>query len=100
MPFRHTRHLVQFDWDPEKNEKIKRERGVSFEEIAFCLGDGQLWKIENHHNQEGYPNQQIFFIPIGNYVYLVPFVQKEETFFLKTAFPSRKATKEYRKETE
>ena len=91
---------VEFDWDPEKNEKLKRERGISFEELAFQLGEGKLWKIESHYNQENYPNQHIYFIPISDYVYLVPFVQGEETIFLKTAFPSRKATKEYRKETE
>lgn len=90
-----SKYLVVFDWDPEKNETLKRERG----EITFLLGDGRLWKIESHYNQENYPNQQIFFIPTGDYVYLVPFVQDGETLFLKTAFPSRKATKEFRKET-
>lgn len=91
---------MNFDWDPDKNEKLKKERSISFEEIVFNLGEGKLWKIESHHIQEDYPNQQIFFAPVGDHIYLVPFVQDEETFFLKTPFPSRKATKEYRKETE
>lgn len=91
---------VSFDWDPEKNEKLKKERGISFEEIAYFLGEGRLWKIESHHNQDNYPKQQIFFIPIGDHVYLVPFVEDGDTIFLKTAFPSRKATKEFRKETD
>lgn len=91
---------MNFDWDPDKNEKLKTERGISFEEIVFNLGEGALWKIESHHNQEGYPNQEIFFVPIGDYVYLVPFVREGESFFLKTAFPSRKATREFRKESE
>lgn len=89
---------MNFDWNPEKNEELKRERGISFEEIVFLLGEERLWKIENHYNHQKYSNQQIFFIPIGDYVYLVPFVEDDETIFLKTAFPSRKATKEYRKE--
>ena len=29
------------------------------------------------------------------YVYLVPFVEDEDTVFLKTIIPSRKATKQY-----
>ena len=91
---------MNFDWDPEKNEKLKIERGISFEEIVFFLGDGKIWKVENHYNQSNYPDQQIFFVPIGKYIYLVPFVFDGETFFLKTAFPSRKATKEYKKEME
>lgn len=89
---------MDFDWDPEKNEKLKEERGISFEEIVFHLGEGKLWKIESHHKQENYPNQQIFFVPIGDHIYLAPFVEEDETIFLKTAFPSRKATKEFRKE--
>ena len=91
---------MNFDWDPEKNEKLKQERGVSFEEIVFLLGERKLWKIERHYNPKNYPNQEIFFIPVGDYVYLVPFIQDGETIFLKTAFPSRKATKEFKKEIE
>lgn len=91
---------MKFDWDPKKNEKLRQERAISFEEIVFHLGKGKLWKIESHYNQELYPNQQIFFIPMGDYVYLVPFVEDGGTYFLKTAFPSRKATREFRKEAE
>lgn len=92
--------MESFDWDPKKNEKLKAERGISFEEIAFHLGEGNLWKVESHYNQSHYPNQEIFFVPIGDYVYMVPFVMDGDTFVLKTAFPSRKATREFRKETE
>jgi|AntAceMinimDraft_11_1070367.scaffolds.fasta_scaffold386222_2 uncharacterized DUF497 family protein len=91
---------VKFDWNPDKNEKLKKERGISFEEIAFLLGEGRLWEIESHNNKENYPNQQIFFIPIGDTIYLVPFVQDDENIFLKTAFPSRKASKTFKKENE
>jgi uncharacterized DUF497 family protein len=47
---------VTFDWDPEKNEKLKRERGISFEEIALLLGVGCVWAITKHWNTEKYPN--------------------------------------------
>ncbi|MEI6819964.1 MAG: toxin [Verrucomicrobiota bacterium] len=87
-----------FDWDPEKNEKIKRERGISFEEIALLLGAGRLWAVTKHWNPERYPRQRIFLIPIDGQIYAVPFVQDEQTFFLKTAFPSRKMTQRYREE--
>lgn len=30
-----------------------------------------------------------------SYVYLVPFVEEEDYFFLKTVIPSRKATRDY-----
>ncbi len=87
-----------FDWDPEKNEKIKRERGVSFEEIALLLGAGRVWAVTKHWNTEKYPNQRIFLIPIDGRIIAVPFVQDKDRIFLKTAFPSKKMTKLYNEE--
>ena len=87
-----------FDWDPEKNEKIKRERGVSFEEIALLLGAGRVWAVTKHWNTEKYPNQRIFLIPIDGRIIAVPFVQDKGRIFLKTAFPSKKMTKLYNEE--
>lgn len=89
---------MNFDWNPEKNEWLKESRGVSFEEIALLLGNGILWKRTKHPNQKDYPNQEVFLIPIDNYIYFVSFVIDGETIFLKTAFPQRKATKDYLKE--
>jgi hypothetical protein len=36
-----------------------------------------------------------FVVQCEDYVYLVPFVEDEQTLFLKTIIPSRKATKQY-----
>ncbi|WP_269540184.1 BrnT family toxin [Cerasicoccus fimbriatus] len=91
---------MKFDWNPEKNEWLKAERNISFDEIALLLSEGLLWRVMEHPNQERYPNQQIFLVPIDDYVYLIPFVMDGETIFLKTAIPSRKATRDYRKEME
>ena len=90
--------MVKFDWDTDKNEWLKVERGISFEEIALLLSSGCLWKTTSHPNQKKYPNQSVFLVPIDNYIYFVPYVLEEETIFLKTAFPHRKATKDYLKE--
>jgi uncharacterized DUF497 family protein len=90
--------FVIFDWDPEKNEWLKENRGISFEEIALLLSNGILWKRTKHPNQKEYPHQEVFLIPIDNYIYFVPYVIDESTIFLKTAFPHRKATKDYLKE--
>ena len=91
---------MKFDREPKDNEQLKRERGVSFEEIALLLGAGHLWAISKHWNETKYPNQRIFLVPIDGYIYAVPFVERKNCYFLKTAFPSRKLTKEYRKELE
>ncbi len=86
---------MRFDWDPEKNEWLKRERGISFEEIVVLLGKGLLWKDAPHPSPGNYPNQRVFLVPVDDYIYFVPYIVDGETFFLKTAFPHRKATRDY-----
>ena len=93
--------LKYFTWDPEKNEKLKAQRGVSFEEIVFHIERGDLLDVLEHPNQERYGGQRIFVVPMEDYVYLVPFVEDEQQVVLKTIIPSRKLTKKYlRRETE
>ena len=89
---------MQFDWNPEKNEWLKRNRKVYFEEIALLLAEGQLWKVADHPNQKKYQNQKVFLIPIDDYIYFVPYVLEKEVIFLKKAFPHRKATGDYLQE--
>lgn len=84
-----------FAWDAEKNEKLKAERGVSFEEIVFHVERGDVLDILEHPNQERYGGQRIFVIQCEGYAYLVPFVEEKERVVLKTIIPSRKATRKY-----
>jgi uncharacterized DUF497 family protein len=84
-----------FAWDEAKNERLKTDRGVGFEEIVFHIERGDLLDILEHPNQQRYGGQRIFVVQRDNYVYLVPFVEDEKLIFLKTIIPSRKATKEY-----
>lgn len=83
-------------WSPQKNEILKSERGVSFEDIVFHIYAGDIIETFDHPDQEKYPGQKIHAIAIEDYVYLVPFVESDDEVFLKTIIPSRKATKQYR----
>lgn len=87
--------MKYFDWDFEKNKKLKKERNISFEEILIAIDDNHLLDIVGHYKKDKYPKQRIFIVDIDNYAYLVPFVEDEEKIFLKTIIPSRKATKKY-----
>ena len=58
-----------FEWDFNKNKKIKQESGVSFEEIILAIDDGQLL-IE--FPNERYTNQKIIVVNINNYAWVVP----------------------------
>lgn len=84
-----------FSWDSEKNEKLKAERGVSFEEVVFYIEKGQILDIVENAKNEKYKGQRIFIIEIRDYAHLVPFVETEREIILKTIIPSRKATKRY-----
>ena len=87
--------MKYFDWNVEKNVLLKAERDVSFEDVLVSIGEGKLLDILQHPNSKKYPNQKIFVIEINHYAYLVPFAENEQTIFLKTIIPSRKATKDY-----
>jgi uncharacterized DUF497 family protein len=84
-----------FAWDDAKNEKLKADRGIGFEEIIFLIERGELLDVLEHPNQERYGGQRIFVVQRDDYVYLVPFVEDDKLVFLKTIIPSRKATKHY-----
>lgn len=82
-------------WNYQKNDLLKAQRSISFEDVVFHILSGDILETIDHPNQEHYPGQQIHVISIENYVYLVPFVESEDEVFLKTIIPSRKATKQY-----
>ena len=103
---------------PERNQKFQRQRAnqsVELTELADArlqralkkliapdsiLGAGHLWAVSKHWNEEKYPNQRVLLLPVDGYIFAVPFVEDKDCFSLKTAFPSRKLTKQYRKELE
>lgn len=87
--------MKYFDWDEDKNKVLKKERGISFEDIKIVVETGGVLDTYNHPNQKRYPGQKIMVVKIDNYAYLVPYVADEERVFLKTIIPSRKATKKY-----
>ena len=91
----YTRLMKYYSWSPEKNNLLKKERGITFEDVVFHIGAGDVVDIFEHPNQERYPGQRIMVVIVEGYAYLVPFVESEEEVFLKTIIPSRKATKQY-----
>lgn len=89
--------MKYFDWDKEKNQKIKEERSVSFEDVIIALNEERILYRGDHPNQKKYPGQKIVVVEIRNYAYVVPFVEDNEKIFFKTIIPNRKATKKYLK---
>ncbi len=87
--------MDHYRWNKDKNERLKKERGISFEQVTMHIERGDVLDIVTHPNQEKYPDQQLLVVEIDKYAFLVPFVENEKGKFLKTIIPSRKATRDY-----
>ena len=87
--------MKPFRWPSEKNELLKQERGISFEEITVAVEAGGLLDVVPHPKPSKYPRQKIMIVAVAGYAYLVPFVEEDDHFFLKTIIPSRKATRDF-----
>ncbi len=87
--------MKYFAWSVEKDASLRKERGISFEEIVYHLDRGDVAAILEHTNQKRYPGQRVLVVIVDEYAFLVPCIETEEEVFLKTIILSRKATKEY-----
>ena len=87
--------MITYQWNTEKNAILKQKRGVTFEQAVMHIENGDVLDIIDHPNKTKYANQQVLVINMNEYAYVVPFVQQNETRFLKTIVPSRKLTKLY-----
>ena len=87
--------MKYFAWDDAKNAKLRADRGIGFEDIVFHIERGDPLDTVDHPHPSRYAGQRMFVVRRENYAYLVPFVEDEDTVFLKTITPSRKATKQY-----
>lgn len=87
--------MKPFRWNHGKNEELKIERGISFEEIVLAIEAGGIVDVVRHPNSSKYPNQLVFIVAFSGYAHMVPFVEEPDYYFLKTVIPSRKATRDY-----
>lgn len=87
--------MKYFDWNDEKNEMLKKVRGVSFEQVELAIGLGDLVDRIKHPNPAKYPNQKVFLVKNENYIYSVPYTEDNEKIYLKTIITYSKATKKY-----
>jgi len=87
--------MKYYDWSDEKNELLKKLRGVSFEQVVLAIVSGDLIDRVKHPNPEKYTNQRVLLVKIEDYIYSVPYVEDDEKIFLKTIIPNSKATKKH-----
>ncbi|MCK5686406.1 toxin [bacterium] len=86
-----------FNWNIEKNELLKKERGICFEMVQSAIEERRFRLVASHPNKGKYPHQVLFYVLIDEYIYVVPAVPETGGYFLKTIYPSRKQTHAYQK---
>ncbi|MBF0201898.1 MAG: toxin [Desulfamplus sp.] len=84
--------MKRFCWNPEKNRRLKEERGITFEVVIHCMERGKILDIiiNNTHR-----DRRIFIVDVADYAHMVPFSESEDEVFLHTIIPSREMTDKY-----
>lgn len=77
---------VEINFSVVKSKQLKKQRGVSFEEILQT-------KLIAVKENPARINQKILLFEFKDYIWVVPYVTRQDKIFLKTLFPSRKYTK-------
>ena len=81
--------MKELKWNLLKSERLKKTRGVSFEEMI----QSKLIAVKEHPKKA---NQKIMLFEYKRYIWIVPYVESDIEIFLKTLYPSRKYTKIYK----
>lgn len=87
--------MKYYDWNDEKNELLKKLRGVSFEQVVLAIVSGDLIDRVKHPNPDKYPNQRVFWVRTEDSIYSVPYVEDDEKMFLITILLNSRTTKKY-----
>jgi len=88
---------MKFVWHDDKNNQLKEQRNISFEQIVLAIENRQVVDVIEHPKQEKYKGQKFIMVEIDDYIYVVPVDISEsgDECFLNTIYPSRKYTKKY-----
>ena len=80
-------------WNADKNHLLRETRGVCFEDVENAIEQNAVLDDYPHPDGENYPHQRILVVAIRGYACNTPYVFEEDGIFLKTIYPSRKATR-------
>ena len=80
--------MREIKWNTLKSERLKKVRGVSFEEILAA----KLVDVIRHSSRQ---DQIVLVYEHKGYLWAVPSVMDQGVIFLKTLYPSRQLMKIY-----
>jgi len=88
---------MRFLWNENKNNLLKKQRKISFEQILLSMENKQIVDVIEHPNQEKYGGQIFILVERDKYIYVVPasISDSGDECYLKTIYPSRKYADKY-----
>ena len=79
---------MNFIWSRDKNDLLKRHRGIAFEDVAIKVLQRDIVGIEYDHNPSRYPRQHLLLVMARGYLYTVPYYQIDaDARHFVTAYP-------------
>jgi len=81
-------------WNEDKNEWLKKNRRVSFEQVKSIIENSEVIDIVENPTHK---DRLIYIVLIKQYIHCVPFEFLGKDIFLYTIYPDRKLNKEYYK---
>lgn len=84
--------MKEVRFNKEKNELLKLQRGINFDDISEIIKNNSQIKTIDHPNKKRYPKQKILLVKKGKHIYAIPFIEESTYIFLKTIYPSEKYT--------
>lgn len=85
--------MKELRWSSSKDATIQLTRGMSFNRLVHSRFVG----IERHEKRL---HQDLMLFECDGYIWVIPFVDGGDHYFLKTAYPSRKRTHIHRRRAE
>ncbi len=89
---------MDFLWSDEKNEKLKLQRNLSFEDVVSAIDNGRVLDDVRHPHPDR-SHQRVMVVEIGGYACGVPYVREGDAMFLKTVYRNRKLQRTYLRST-
>ena len=86
---------MELRWNPDKDRWLIKNRGLGFAQLAQAMEDGGLLAVLEYLQANRANRQRLLVVEVAGYAWAVPAVADEAGWFLKTAWPSRKLTREY-----
>ena len=91
---------IAYEFDEAKSKKLRRERGLGFEEMIALMEAGCVVKSYPHPNHVKHPAQQVHAVNVEGYAWLVITEKHKEKNRLITLYQCRKATRKWLKEND